>query len=56
MTEEISLEGSPAQLLAADADDEGDDEAVNIHGPPADDADEDDAEQTPPTPDQLSPE
>ena len=43
--EEIKLEGSPAQLLAADDGDEGDDEAVHIHEPPADDADEGDAEQ-----------
>ena len=48
-------EGSPAQLLAADADDEGDDAPVSIHEP-ADDDDEDDAEQAPPTPEQLTPE
>ena len=53
--ETIKLEGSPAQLLAAE--DEGDEgEPVSIHEPPADDADEGDAEQTPPTPEQLSPE
>ena len=53
--ETINLDSSPAQLLAADADDEGDDEAVNIHGPPADDADEGDAEQAAQTPEQLTP-
>ena len=52
--EEIKLEGSPAQLLAAE--DADDDEPVSIHEPPEGDADEDDAEQTPPTPEQLSPE
>ena len=56
MTEEIRLESSPAHLLAADADDEGDDAPVSIHEPPGgDDDDGGDAEQTPPTPEQLSP-
>ena len=50
--EEIKLEGSPAQLLA-DAN-EDDDEAVHIHEP-ADDAEEGDAEQAPPTPEELTP-
>ena len=54
--ETIKLEGSPAQLLAAEDEGEGDDEPLSIHEPPADDADEGDAEQTPPTPEQLSPE
>ena len=51
--EEIKLDGSPAQLLAAE--DADDDEPLSIHEPPADDGDEGDEEQTPPTPEQLSP-
>ena len=55
--EEIKLEGSPAQLLVADADDEGDDEPVRFHEPPADDVDEDDAEQAAsPVPEEMTPE
>ena len=55
--ETIKLEGSPAQLLAAEDEGEGDDEAVHIHEPPADDGDEgDDAEQAAQTPEQLTPE
>ena len=52
--EEIKLEGSPAQLLVSDADDEC--EPVSIHEPPADDADDDDAEEAPPVPEELTPE
>ena len=56
MTEEIRLEGSPAQLIAADAGDEGDDgEPVSIHEPPADDDDEGDDEEAPAVPEQLTP-
>ena len=52
--EEIKLEGSPAQLLAAE--DADDDEPVSIHEPPeGDDVDEGD-EQTPATPEELTPE
>ena len=55
--ETIKLEGSPAQLLAADADDEGDEgEPVSIHEPPADADDEGDEEQAAQTPEQLTPE
>ena len=54
--EEIKFEGSPAQLLAADANDEGDDEPVRFHEPPADNDEDDYAEQAPPTPEQLTPE
>ena len=50
--EEIKLEGSPAQVLAAD--DEGDDEAVHIHEPPAG-ADEGDDEEAPAVPEELTP-
>ena len=53
MTEEIRLEGSPAQLLAADGD-EGDDEAVHFHEP-ADDGDEGDDEEAPAVPEELTP-
>ena len=49
LMEEIKLASSPAQLIAADAGDEGDEgEPVSIHGPPADDDEGDDAEQMPP--------
>jgi hypothetical protein len=51
--ETIELSSSPAQLLAAE--DEGDDEAVHIHEPPADDDEGDDAEQTPAVPEELTP-
>ena len=55
--EEIKLASSPAQLIAADAGDEGDEgEPVSIHGPPADDDEGDDAEQAAQTPEQLTPE
>ena len=55
--ETIELEGSPAQLIAADAgvDNEDDDQPVRLHEP-ADDEAEDEAEQAPPAPEQLSPE
>ena len=54
--ETIKLDGSPAQLIAADGD-EGDDAPVNIHEPPEGDGDEgDDAEQAAQTPEQLTPE
>ena len=52
--EEIKLEGSPAQLLAAE--DEGDDAPVSIHEPGDDGDGDDDPEEAPPTPEQLSPE
>ena len=52
--EEIKLDSSPAQLLVAE--DEGDDEAVHFHEPPADADDEGDEEQAAQTPEQLSPE
>ena len=53
--EEIKLASSPAQLIAADAGDEGDDTPVSIHEP-ADDDEGDDAEQAAQTPEQLTPE
>ena len=48
--EEIKLASSPAQLIAADADDEGDDTPVNIHEPPGGDGDEGDDEEAPAVP------
>ena len=55
--EEIKLESSPAQLLAADGDDGDDGEPVSIHEPPGGDGGEgDDAEQAAQTPEQLTPE
>ena len=51
--EEIKLEGSPAQLLAAE--DEGDDAPVSIHEPGDDGDGDDDPEEAPPTPEELTP-
>ena len=54
--ETIELQGSPAQLIAADADDDDGDEVVHIHEPPGGDADEGDDEQAPAVPEELTPE
>ena len=54
--ETIKLDSSPAQLLAADADGDGDDgEPVSIHEPPGGDGDDGDDEEAPAVPEELTP-
>ena len=53
--EEIKLASSPAQLIAEDADEGDDGEPVSIHEPPADANDEDNDEQAPAVPEELTP-
>ena len=56
MTEEIRLQGSASQLLAAAEDAEDDDDPVCGNDAPVPQDPEDEGEQAPPTPEQLSPE